>query len=462
MTPQTLYISILASSLALSTNPNPAALASIELVTQYAFDDNVIAQVMVIDEKTVSPDYDPLNHLIFKVTFSDKIDGSLITEMRGRLFTGGGVETLEELHADKFAYITSKLDFHGALDSDYDFFETVETHYNPADAGKIITALNKAKVINRLGEYRVQKTILDVPATSVTDVTPEALKRSLLDMKDRPRYLVSCEIDSLPHIEALADVMSKLNCHVLLDIGNIDNWESAVAITDSINIDDHRFWVFWNPNLSRPSGSTTVLARKKWRPCVGDYLAQLLLRNAASNANGIPPIDRPVAGYDFPVAFRDMEKFEGLSLDEEAQNALATAGINVVINERFEGGDRWIYGDAVTQYDSKTSALKLINAAEIETYTTNVVISITKKHLLKGMSSFINDATDECVRFLDACAVDENGNGMLVMSSELGGRYYALQITPRADNPFTKADVKFSRRPQGCARQVYFEGTVTK
>ena len=116
MTPQTLYISILASSLALSTNPNPAALASIELVTQYAFDDNVIAQVMVIDEKTVSPDYDPLNHLIFKVTFSDKIDGSLITEMRGRLFTGGGVETLEELHADKFAYITSKLDFHGALD----------------------------------------------------------------------------------------------------------------------------------------------------------------------------------------------------------------------------------------------------------------------------------------------------------------------------------------------------------
>ena len=104
----------------------------------------------------------------------------------------------------------------------------------------------------------------------------------------------------------------------------------------------------------------------------------------------------------------------------------------------------------------------MINAAEIETYTANVVISIVKKHLLKGMSSFINDATDECVRFLDACAVDENGNGMLVMSSELGGRYYALQITPRADNPFTKADVKFSRRPQGCARQVYFEGTVTK
>ena len=48
------------------------------------------------------------------------------------------------------------------------------------------------------------------------------------------------------------------------------------------------------------------------------------------------------------------------------------------------------------------------------------------------------------------------------MPAELGGLYYLLQITPRADDPFSKADIKFSRRPEGCARQVFFEGTVTK
>ena len=201
-----------------------------------------------------------------------------------------------------------------------------------------------------------------------------------------------------------------------------------------------------------------MLARKKWRPCVGDLLAQTLLRNARTNSSGIPPINRPVAGYDFPLAFRDMEKMSGVVLDEEAQNALASAGVNVVINERFEGGDRWIYGDALTQYDSENSALRLTNSAEIETYTTNLVLSIVKKHMLKGMTSFVRDAQDECSRALDACVA----SGLLVLPSELGGLYYLLQITPRADDPFSKADIKFSRRPEGCARQVFFEGTVTK
>ena len=460
MTPQTLHLSILASSMTLTSAPDPAALASIELVTHYAFDSNVVARVMVVDEKSVAPTADPLNNLVFKVTFSDKIDNSTITELKGRLYTGGGVEALEENHADNFGYIASKLDFYGALDNRFDFFEEVITNYSAANAATIRAAIVAAGALNDLGAYRVKEAVLDVPATAVTDLTPLQVKNSLLDMGERPRYIVSCEIGSLPHVEALAEVMGKLNCHLLLDIGNIDNWQAAVAITESINIDDHRLWVFWNPNKSRPSNATTVLARKKWRPCVGDYLAQLLLRNASTTASGIPPLDRPIAGYDFPLSFRDTEKFGNLSLDEEAQNALAKAGVNTVINERFEGGDRWIYGDAVTQYDSTTSALQLINASEIETYTANVVVSIVKKHLLKGMSSFISDATDDCIRFLDACADD--AVGLLTASSELGGRFYALQITPRADSPFTKADIKFSRRPKGCARQAYFESTVTK
>ena len=462
MSAQTLYLSILASSMALTESPNPAALASIELVTEYAFDSNVVAKVMAVDEKTFTEPADPLNNLVFKISLTDKIDASVITELTGRLYTGGGVEALEEHHGDDFGYITSKLDFYGALDSQYDFFETVTTSYNAADAAAIMTALDTMGALNQLGDYRVKEVELAVPASTVTDLTPTEIKNALLDMRDRPRYLVTCDVASLPNIEALAETMGKLNCHVLLDIGDINDWQSAVALAETLNINDHRFWVFWNPNKSRPSNATTVLARKKWRPCVGDYLAQLLIRNAASNAAGIPPIYRPIAGYDFPLSFRDMEKKGGLSLDEEAQNALASAGVNVVINERFEGGDRWVYGDALTQYDSKTSALRLINASEIETYTANVVIGIAKKHLLKGMSSYIKDATSECERFLDACVVDDSGKGLLVQSSELGGRYYALSITPRADDPFSKVDIKFSRRPQGCARQAFLETTITK
>ncbi len=458
MTAQTLHLNILASSLTLSTTANPAALASVELVTQYAFDANVTAQVMVIDDKTTAPTDDPLNNLVFKIAFTDKISGGTITDLQGRLYTGGGVEALEENHSTNFSYITGKLDFYGAMSTSYDFFESVETRYNPSDADAIKSALTANNVLNQLGDYRVKEATLSVPASTVTDLTPKQVKTALLDMRDKPRYLVTCEIDSLPTIEALAEVMAKRNCHVIIDMGNITEWQSVVGLAEAISIDDHRLSLFWNPNRSRPSNATTVLARKKWRPCVGDYLAQLLIRNANTNANGVPPINRPIAGYDFPLAFRDMEQMAGVSLDDEAQNALASAGVNVVLNEQFEGGDRWVYGDALTQYDSETSALRLINASEIETYTSNLVVSIAKKHLLKGMTSFIKDAQDECVRALNKCA----SAGLLTSSTELGGLYYALQITPRADSPFEKVDINFSRRPQGCARQVFLQTTVTK
>lgn len=458
MSAQTLYLSILASSMTLTESLDPAALASVELVTEYAFDSNVVAKVMVVDEKTFTTASDPLNNLVFKIILADKVDGSELTQLTGRLYTGGGVEALEENHADNLSYITGKLDFYGALDSEYDFFESVTTSYSVSDAAAIKTALEAIGVLNQLGAYRVKEVVLPVPASVVTDLTPIQIKNALLDMRDRPRYLVCAETDSLPNIEALAEVMGKLNCHVMIDVGNLTSWELVTALAESIGINDHRLTLYWNPNKSRPSNATTVLARKKWRPCVGDLLAQTLLRNARTNSSGIPPINRPVASYDFPVAFRDMEKMAGVSLDEEAQNALASAGVNVVINERFEGGDRWIYGDALTQYDSETSALRLTNSAEIETYTTNLVLSIVKKHLLKGMTSFVRDAQDECSRALDACVAA----ALLVQPSELGGLYYLLQITPRADDPFSKADIKFSRRPEGCARQVFFEGTVTK
>jgi hypothetical protein len=458
MAATTLTLNIAADGITLAGEPDVGALASITMVTEYGFDDNVVAKVSVIDDKSPTKTDDPLNNLIFKVTFADKIDNSVIARLQGRLHTGGGIDDLEQRYPNDFGYITQKLDFTGALDGADDFFEEVETTYKDTDAESIKTALSDAEVLNTLGAYRVNEITIAVPATVVTDTTPADAKRSILDMQERPRYIACATVNDLPMIEAMAEVMDKLNCHLLVDIGEVTDWETATALAESISINDYRAWLFWNPNKSRPTNATTVMARKKWRPCLGDFLGQTLIRNAQTTGSGIPPLNRPIAGYQFPVGFRDVERLSGVNLDEEAQNALAEAGINVVMNERFDAGSRWIYGDALTQYDSKTSALRLTNAAEIVTFTDNLVVGIAKKHLLKGMQSYIRDAQTEINRALDACVAA----GFFVKSEELGGKYYVLSVTPRADNPFEKVDIKFSRRPEGCARQVFFETTVTK
>lgn len=457
MSIQTLVLNVLASSMTMSDVADPLALATVEFDTHYAFDSNVVAEVSVTDHKTITTAADPLSNLKFTIDFVDKVDNKRLVRLTGALYTGGGADMLEQLHSDKLSYITSKLDFYGAIPSEHSFFDSVTTAYNPMQASAINAALVENGVMNKLGAYRLTKKVLNVPASTVTEMTADEVKQALLSMRERPRYLVTCEIDSLAYIESLVEVMNKFNGHLLIDIGDIDNWESAVAVTESINVNDHRVWVFWNPNVSRPRNAISILGRKKWRPCVGDYLGQLLARNTVTPASGVPPIGRAIAGYDFPLAFRDMETFDGLVLDEQAQEALADAGVNVVINEQFEGGNRWIFGDALTQYDSETSALRLINSAEIESYTTNGVLAIIKKHMLKPTDSMIDDATDECTRFLDACATA----GLLVFSEELGDLYYAFNITAR-NGSFDKVDVELSRRPQGCVRQVYYKGAVVR
>lgn len=457
----TIYLALTAAGFAISKTDNPAALAQIAMTGNYVFDNNTQLSVRVTDTKeTTTPD-DPLNNLVFKLSFKDKIDGSVITEMTGKVFAGGGIDALEAAYSQDFTYITQKLDFYGAMDSEDDFFDVVETKYDIAQTAAIIKALTDAGALNALGSYRTKEVVLAVPTTTgdlITDITPAALEAMIVKSVERPNYIAMANISDLQITEAICHVIDKFNSHLFIDVGYMTEWKNVVAAVESLGYNDQRIRILWNPNKSRPSNASTVLARQKWRPCVGDYLAQHLLRNALTNADGIPPLHIPIGGYDFPLNFRGMKQLDGVVLDEEAQNALAAAHVIVVLNERYQNQTRWIYGDVLTQRDSTNSALRLANAAEIETFTANGVIDIVKKNMLKPMGNYIDIATDECEDFLDDCV----SAGLLVKSTDLGGRYYAISITPRTDKPFEAVDIELYRRPEGAVRQAYLKTTINK
>ncbi|WP_410472124.1 hypothetical protein ACGTJS_11130 [Faucicola mancuniensis] len=458
MEKQTLYLALTKQGFTLSYTDTPDALAVVAMLGDYVFDNNCQMTVKVTDTKDGSNPDDPLNNLVFTLDISDKIDDKKITSLTGRLYVGGGIEALEQNYPQKLSYITKKLDFYGALDGENDFFDVVETRYQKDKADEIVAKLKEVGVFNLLNSYRISKKVVAIPATpNDTDLTAEQV-RVALTKAVKPSYFILANIDDLPMIDAVMSVMDKFNNHLFIDVGEISDYQQVVAFVDSLALADHRVRVLWNPNLSHPNNATTVLARKKWRPCVGDYLALHLLRNARRNSQGIPPINIPVAGYAFPLNFKGMKQMATVNLDEEAQNALAKAKVIVVLNENYGNESRWIYGDVLTQRDSDTSALRLANAAEIETFTANMVIDIIKRHMLTPMSNFLQNAYDDCVAFLDACV----SAGLLGRSEQLGGLYYALSIVPREDKPFEAVDVKFARRPEGAVRQAYLETTINK
>lgn len=450
-----IYLALVQNVLIVTTTNNPDALLQIAMTTDYAFDSNTKLTVKVTDTKESATPDDPLNHLVFSLVISDKVDNKQITSLTGRLYVGGGIESLEQNFPQKFSYISRKLDFYGAMDGENDFFDVVETRYNKEQATQIITKLKEFGVFNTLSDYRVHQKVLQIPKTANdVDLTAEQV-RTILAKSDKPNYFALANVDDLAMIESVVAVMDKFNNHLFVDLGSITDWRQIVALQQSLALKDHRIRFIWNPNISRPIGANSVLTRKKWRPCVGDYLAKHLLRNAMTNNQGIPPIHIPVAGYHFPVEFKDMRQMTDVVLDEEAQNTLADAQVIMVLNETYQNESRWIYGDVLTQRDSDTSALRLANASE---FTANGIIDIIKKHMLTRMSAFLQNAYDECEKFLNACV----SAGLLVPSEQLGGQYYALSITPRADKPFEAVDVKLARRPEGAVRQAYLETTINK
>ena len=343
------------------------------------------------------------------------------------------------------------------------FSSFVVTKVSSTDALVAASCLSGAagNAANTLGRNKVTLTTPVVPCASATIPTTfyTGVANTLITGELRPDYLVIAKTSDLTLITNLLRVVDKLNIHLIGDIDPSLSVDSAITVSNSIEAKDHRVSWFWNPTESRPRDAVSIRGARITRPCVGVQIGYRLLRNAGSDSRGVPPIHVPVAGYNFPLAkFKAMRPRADIVLDESALNRLAEAKINVVIQERLSSGTRFIFGDCLTQYDSKTSALRLTSSAEIETFTANGVIELVRRQLLTNTASCIDRSDTNCRQFLDACV----SAGLLVPADDLGGKPYELSISARESRPFDAIDVDFKRRPEGAVRAAYLTTTINK
>lgn len=412
-----------------------------------------------------------IKSMILSLKIYDRTDGHVLTRLRGRLHEGGGFEDLEENWGNNPSFASTHLDYYTVLGSTP--FKRVDTWLNVTNlyslspsAAKPHTAILSFMRNNGFDRgYASSKkgVVLNVPnAVMPTDKSfggngaDNAAKWQQMLKEVSPNYVGLVGADDMNAVNALTSVNQRTGGHLFIDVGNMTSVDAVVALSAVLSQDNHQMRLMWNPTIARPSDGSSI--RKAWRPCVGDYIAKHITRNQLRDANGIPPLHVPVGGYDFPLGFLGTQYFDGFFLSDEDQENLAAAHVIMVVNERFNRESRWIYGDVLTQRNSKTSALRLANAAEIETFTARGVIEIAKRYLLSGMSDYLSKSYSDCARFLDNCVAA----GLLEPAEQLGGLYYSLDIQPRADKPFEAVDIKLSRRVTGAVRQAYLETTINK
>lgn len=321
-----------------------------------------------------------------------------------------------------------------------------------------LSDLEDSAAFNALGTLGRNKVSLSVVADEPVVFDGQALYDALTLNDPSPDYLVLPSVGDLQAVTQVQRAADTLNCQAFFEAGPDLTVDQVIALSTSLDLRDHRNSLFWNPTLSRPRDAVSTFAPKAQRYALGTILGMYLLRNARVDSQGIPPLHEPVAGVRYPMPWRQSEVRPDVVLNPDALEQLAEAKVNVIRPVRYDIGVRVVVSDVLTQYDSGTSALRLIPAAEVETFTANGVIEIIKRWMLTRTTEFMQGCDREIRQFLDACV----SAGMLQPAEDLDGLPYTLTLTPDQVRPFEAVHVAFARRPEGCVRTVFLTTTINK
>ena len=317
---------------------------------------------------------------------------------------------------------------------------------------QLSTAFNASNGLGR------NKGTLTLPADNPPVIDGDTLYQLLTTLTKKPAYLVLPRHDDLTVYNAVYRAADKLNIPLDVEIDPTLTVDQAAQFTTTLEADDHRVQFIWSPNLCRPRDAISLRGRKTPAYAMGEYLGKKLLRNARTNAQGLAPINEPVAGERYPFGMKGLVKRQDVILDDSDLEKLAKAKINVIRSIQFDTGVKFVLSDVLTQKISANGALRLVNAAEIACQTVNRCIEILRRHMLRGMTSYITDASRDIDAFLSACSSPTAG--WLKPAKDLGGKPYQFSLNPDETYPFERVRFYLARRPEGAVRAVIFDGDV--
>jgi hypothetical protein len=225
----------------------------------------------------------------------------------------------------------------------------------------MISAILVSDAYNALNSLGRNSVILILDDDQPPSFDADTTYKLLTSLDQRPSDLGLIGLDNLEVYSALYRVIDKLNIPLTVELDPTLDPDVAQSLAESLDAQDHRVQIIWSPNTCRPRDATSLKGRKKACYALGQYLGMKALRNAKTTAQGIPMIADPIAGEAFPFTFKAMTARDDVIFDEEMEEALAVAKINVLRRIVYDTGVKFVMSDVLTQYDSDSSALRLVN-----------------------------------------------------------------------------------------------------
>ena len=264
-------------------------------------------------------------------------------------------------------------------------------------------------------------------------------------------YLAGLGTQTAAVISKLGPLAMEINKQLILDAPGTLSVDAAITFANQFNFNTHYVQWYWAPlRATDPLNGGKVVFGVS-----GAQVGLRCRRNARTDANGVPPMNYPVAGKDWSLTRTGtLQQTNPSDADLEK---LAIARINPVISQTYTNAQLFVFTDSLTSVKSESDR-KLIAVAEMSTQIDDWVTAAVKEYLQLPMSESLKRTSN----FLRILFDGVQAAKWLVPSAELDGSSYIAEVKPNAQRPKDRLDVNYWLSFDGTTRAIYVQQTISK
>ncbi|AJG18845.1 hypothetical protein RR42_m1444 [Cupriavidus basilensis] len=268
-------------------------------------------------------------------------------------------------------------------------------------------------------------------------------------------YIASGGSQSIALLSQLAQLAFDTNRPFKYDVPGTLTPDAAAAWIAQLNLDSHYCHAFWAPLKSDdPLGlnGKSVIGTSTFN------IARACARNAQTNAKGFAPKNFPIAGKEWPLDRTGIIQI--YTPDETGQELsdLATAKINPVLFQVYNGGGRYVFTDSLTNAKTAVSMKKLISVAEMSATMDDWITRFGKEAIQLPIEVTIKKMND----FLKKLFEDAQSSGWIIPSVDLAGAAAKYLVQRSEIKPADNVVVTYSLRYDGTTRQITVTQTLSR
>lgn len=265
-------------------------------------------------------------------------------------------------------------------------------------------------------------------------------------------YLHGGGTQNVSLLSKLTAFATKTNKPFPFDIPGNLSADAAIAFMQNLGIDSHYPVALWCPVMA----DDPLNGGKAYIGASGVHLGMRCARNAVTDANGVAPKHRPVAGAAFPITNRTGAR-QMRKLDDPTLDKLAKAKINPVCFETYSSGSKLVFRDSLTC--AKTNGDKSLSSVAEMSASVDDAVTAFEKEVLQGP---MDEAISKSKNFIENTFEALQIAGWFVPSEDLKGSAYKATISANTQAPKQKMDTRYSIAYQGVARVITVGQTLSK